>query len=86
LRRGRKASNDHADVHEALRLRAAAADRSIPYLANDAVRIALTEDATELESCKERQDEKSISFDTFVTGLKRRGRIQASPCSIATQP
>jgi len=64
-----------ADVHKALRLRAAAADRSISDMVNDAVRIALAEDATDLESFKELQDEKSISFETFVTGLKRRGRI-----------
>jgi thiamine monophosphate synthase len=35
-----------ADVHKALRLRAAAADRSISDIVNDAVRIALAEDAT----------------------------------------
>jgi plasmid stability protein len=64
-----------SDVHKALRLRAAAADRSISDMVNDAVRIALAEDATDLESFKERQNEKSISFETFVAGLKRRGRI-----------
>jgi hypothetical protein len=35
-----------ADVHKALRLRAAAADRSISDIVNDAVRIALAEYAT----------------------------------------
>jgi plasmid stability protein len=63
------------DVHKALRLRAAAADRSISDMVNDAVRIALAEDATDLESFAERHGEKSISFETFVSGLKRRGRI-----------
>ena len=64
-----------ADVHKALRLRAAAADRSISDMVNDAVRIALAEDATDLESFVERKGEKSISFEAFVTGLKRRGRL-----------
>jgi plasmid stability protein len=64
-----------AEVHKALRLRAAAADRSISDMVNDAVRAALAEDATDLESFTERRSEKSISFESFVTGLKRRGRI-----------
>ena len=64
-----------AEVHKALRLRAAAADRSISDMVNDAVRADLAEDATDLESFTERQGEKSISFETFVSGLKRRGRI-----------
>jgi plasmid stability protein len=64
-----------AEVHKALRLRAAAADRSISDMVNDAVRAALAEDATDLESFADRRSEKSISFESFVTGLKRRGRI-----------
>jgi plasmid stability protein len=64
-----------ADVHKALRLRAAAADRSISEMVNDAVRVALAEDATDLESFAERKGEKSITFEAFVTGLKRRGRL-----------
>ena len=64
-----------ADVHTALRLRAAASDRSVSDMVNDAVRVALAEDASDLEAFSSREREKSISFDTFVTGLKRRGRI-----------
>lgn len=64
-----------ADVHKALRLRAAASDRSVSDMVNDAVRVALAEDASDLEAFSSREREKSISFDTFVTGMKRRGRI-----------
>lgn len=63
------------DVHKALRLRAAAADRSISDMVNDAVRSALAEDADDLDSFSRRRAEKSISFESFVTGLKRRGRL-----------
>jgi plasmid stability protein len=63
------------EVHKALRLRAAASDRSISDMVNDAVRVALAEDASDLEAFSERRDEKSISFESFVKGLKRRGRI-----------
>jgi plasmid stability protein len=63
------------DVHRALRLKAAASDRSISDMVNDAVKAALAEDAEDLAAFTERSNEKSVSFDTFVQGLKRRGRI-----------
>ena len=64
-----------ADVHRALRLKAAASDRSISDMVNDAVKASLAEDADDLATFSERKNEKSLSFDTFVQGLKRRGRI-----------
>ena len=64
-----------ADVHRALRLRAAATDRSISDMVNDAVKTILAEDAEDLAAISERNGEKSLSGDTFVQGLKRRGRI-----------
>ena len=63
------------DVHRALRLRAAASDRSISDMVNDAVKAALAEDAEDLAAFSERKDDKSLSFEKFVQGLKRRGRI-----------
>ena len=64
-----------SDVHRALRLKAAASERSISEMVNDAVKSALAEDAEDLAAFTERKSEKSLSFDTFVQGLKRRGRI-----------
>lgn len=64
-----------SDVHRALRLKAAASDRSISDMVNDAVKAALAEDAEDLAAFAERKVEKSVSFDTFIQGLKRRGRI-----------
>lgn len=63
------------DVHRALRLKAAASDRSISDLVNDAVKSALAEDAEDLAAFGKRMNEKSVSFDTFVQSLKQRGRI-----------
>ena len=63
------------DVHRALRLKAAAADRSISDMVNDAVRVSLLEDAEDLTAFEERRAEKSRPFDTFVRELKRRGRL-----------
>ena len=64
-----------ADVHRALRLKAAASDRSISDMVNEAVRATLAEDAEDLRAFSARKKEKSISFETFVQDLKRRGRI-----------
>jgi plasmid stability protein len=63
------------DVHKALRLRAAASDRSMSDMVNDAVRMSLAEDAIDLDAFTSRRPEKNVSFESFVTGLKRRGRI-----------
>ena len=64
-----------SEVHRALRLKSAATDRSISDMVNDAVKSSLAEDAEDLATFSERNKDKSISFDTFVQGLKRRGRI-----------
>jgi hypothetical protein len=63
------------EVHKALRLRAAASDRSVSDMVNDAVRLSLAEDAADLEAFSTRRKERSLSFESFVTGLKRRGQI-----------
>ena len=63
------------DVHRALRLKAAASYRSISDMVNDAVKAALAEDADDVMAFSERKRDKNLSFDTFVRGLKRRGRI-----------
>ena len=63
------------EVHKASRLRAAANDRSISDMVNDAVKAALAEDADDLESIDRRKAEKSVSFESFVRGRKRRGRL-----------
>ena len=63
------------EVHRALRLRAAANDRSISEMVNDAVKAALAEDAEDLEAFDGRKAERSVSFESFVRGMKRRGRL-----------
>ena len=63
------------EIHRALRLKAAAADRSISDMVNDAVKLALAEDAEDLAAFKERAHEKSVDFETVVRSLRRRGKI-----------
>ena len=64
-----------AEIHKALRLRAAANDRSISDIVNEAVRVSLAEDAADLSAFDKRKRERSESFDSFVQGMKRRGLI-----------
>lgn len=64
-----------ADVHRALRLRAAACNRSISDMVNEAVRVSLTEDADDLRDADQRRDEESSSFEGFVAVFRDSGRI-----------
>jgi len=64
-----------AAVHQALRVKAAATDRSISDMVNDAVRVALAEDAEDLEAFDQRKTERSVSFESLVRDLRKRGRI-----------
>jgi plasmid stability protein len=64
-----------ADVHRALRLRAAACNRSISDMVNEAVRMALAEDADDLRDADQRKAEESTSFEEFATSLRNSGRI-----------
>ncbi len=63
------------EIHRALRLKAAATDRSISDMVNDAVKLALAEDAEDLAAFEERAHEKSVDFETVVMSLRRRGKI-----------
>lgn len=62
-------------IHRALRLKAAATERSVSDLVNEAVELALGEDAEDLETFAQRRQEPSVSFDEVVKDLRRRGRI-----------
>lgn len=63
------------EIHRALRLKAAATERSVSELVNEAVELALGEDATDLEAVAQRRHEHLLSFDEVVKDLRRRGRI-----------
>ena len=63
------------DIHRALRHKAAETERSMSDLVNDAVRASLAEDAEDLAAFEERAAEPSVSFESVVRDLKRRGKI-----------
>jgi len=62
-------------LHRALRLKAAATDRSISELVNEAVQAALAEDASDIEAFAVRESEPDYAFEDVVKDLKRRGKI-----------
>ena len=64
-----------AEIHRALRLKAAANDRTISDLVNDAVRLALVEDVEDIKAFEERATEPVLDFEEFVKDLSRRGKI-----------
>jgi plasmid stability protein len=64
-----------ADIHRALRLRAAASDQSISDMVNEAVKLALAGDAEDLAAFGERKREPNLDLEQLVKALKRRGKL-----------
>lgn len=63
------------NLHRALRLKAAATDRTFSDLVNDAVRLSLAEDAADLADFENRVSEPELKFEDVVKELKRSGKI-----------
>jgi hypothetical protein len=63
------------EIHRALRLKAAASEKSISDMVNDAVKLTLSEDAEDLEVFEARKREPNLDFEQFVKALKRRGKL-----------
>jgi hypothetical protein len=64
-----------ADIFKALRMKAAATNRCISDIANEAVRDALSDDAVDLDAFTLLRDDAAKSFHSFVSGLRRRGTL-----------
>ena len=63
------------DLHRALRLKAAATDRPVSDIVNDAVRESLAEDADDLTAFEARAAEPSLDFESVVKDLRKRGKV-----------
>jgi hypothetical protein len=64
-----------AALHRALRIKAAETDRSVSELVNQAVKLALAEDAEDIAAFEERRHEPNLSFEEVLKDLKSRGKI-----------
>ncbi len=62
-------------LHRALRLKAAETDRTMSDLVNEAIRLALAEDAEDLAAFDERASEPNLRFEEAVKELHQRGRL-----------
>ena len=62
------------EMHRALKIKAAALDRSISDLVSEAVRASLAEDAEDLAAFEKRSRERSQKFENVVKALRRRGK------------
>ena len=62
------------DMHKALRLKSVGTSRSISDMINEAVRLALAEDADDLAAFQERANDPLISFDETLKKLKLCGK------------
>ncbi len=63
------------NLHRALRVKAAATDRSLSELVNTAVRAALAEDAEDLATFEARAAEPNLAFEEVLQDLTRRGLL-----------
>lgn len=64
-----------AQLHKALRLKAAETDRSVSELVNEAVRLSLAEELEDLAAFDERANEPNLRFEDVLKDLRRSGRI-----------
>lgn len=63
------------ELHQALRLKAAATDCSLSELVNDAVRAALAEDEEDLRAIDESAGEPLMAYEEFVEYLRVNGKL-----------
>ena len=63
------------ELHRALRLEAAATEQSVSEIVNDAVRMALAEDAADIKAFVKRRREPDLDLEEVVNGMRRRGTL-----------
>jgi len=64
-----------ADVHQALRVKAATTQQSVSELVNEAVRLTLKEDQEDLNSFAQRANEATLSYEELLEDLKSHGKL-----------
>lgn len=64
-----------AQLHAALKLKAAHSNRTISDIVNQAVREALAEDQEDLAAFEERVAEPTLSYEALLDDLKAHGKL-----------
>ena len=62
-------------LHQALRLKAAATQVSVSELVDEAVRLLMNEDQQDLKACADRVSEPEISYEALLDDLKANGKL-----------
>ncbi len=65
----------NAELHAALRIKAAHSQKSISDLVNEAVRLTLSEDQEDLATFEDRSKEGTISYETLLNDLRANGKL-----------
>ena len=64
-----------AQLHRALRLKAAETDKSVSELVSEAIRRDLTEDAEDLAAFEKRAKEPNLTFEKVLKDMRKRGKL-----------
>ncbi len=64
-----------AEIHQALRIKAATTHQSVSEVVNEAVRAALNEDQEDLNAFSQRANESTLSYEELLEDLKKHGKI-----------
>lgn len=64
-----------ARLHRAVKLKAVQTDSTVSDLVNEALRLSLKEDASDLQAIRERAHEPSRPFEDVLRDLKRDGLL-----------
>ena len=64
-----------ADLHRAVRMKAAEIETSVSDLVNAALRQSLAADADDLAAFGDRAKEPNLDFEALVKDLRRRGKL-----------
>ncbi len=62
-------------LHQALRLKAAATQVSLSELVDEAVRLLMNEDQQDLKAYADRASEREISYEVLLNDLKANGKL-----------
>jgi hypothetical protein len=63
------------EIHQALRMKAAATHISVSEVVNEAVRIALREDQEDLSAFEQRAREPILSYEELLKDLESNGKL-----------
>ena len=63
------------DLHKALKIRAAESSTSVSDLINEVIKEALREDLDDLQAFRDRAEEATTDFESFLKRLKADGKL-----------